>query len=322
MKKTEVQRNIPAYLIAAVCLLALMNATTIIWYESRSVPVENASTQYPFIDKARHFISQEHYLANFQLLRDELSAIVEREKDGGVELSLYFEYLNTGSNISLNQNTRLFPASLNKLPIAMAVTKKIENGIWRFDDKLVLLPADINKFYGDLYKEPVGSAFTIEFLLQKILRQSDNTAFSIVYRNLEVDEADSALDDLGLRELFDETGQITAKEYSRIFRALYTASFLTREHSQTLLQWLTESDFNDFLARGVPADIPFAHKFGINTDQRIFADSGIVYVPNRPYLLTVVVHPTELRTPDDDHREAGRIMGDISAAVFAYIHER
>ena len=50
---------------------------------------------------------------------------------------------------------------------------------------------------------------------------------------------------------------------------------------------MTQTDRN-YLALGLPDDISFSHKFGTNIEEYIFADSGIVYLPNRPYVITVL----------------------------------
>jgi D-alanyl-D-alanine carboxypeptidase len=48
-------------------------------------------------------------------------------------ISIYYEQLNSGANISVNKDLRLWPASLTKLPVALVVMKKIESGGWSED---------------------------------------------------------------------------------------------------------------------------------------------------------------------------------------------
>jgi len=254
-------------------------------------------------------------------LRENLIALIAEEEAKGNEISLYFEYLNTGGNVSINQEKRIFPASLNKVPVALAVLKKVEDGEWNMNDELLLTPADLDDRYGDLYKSPTGSKFTIEFLLKKLLGESDNTAVMIFVRNLEEAELDKPLEEIGLKGLFDEYGKITAKEYSRLFRTLYTASYLNRVNSQYVLQNLQKTNFNEFLSQGIPSDIHFPHKFGINKSERVFTDSGIVYIPYRPYLLTVLIHRTT-ETLENDQAESAVIMQKISKLVYEYISSK
>lgn len=72
----------------------------------------------------RHFMEEKNIITTLQPIREKYREIVE--KNGSDSISLYFEYLNTGANISINPDLRILPASLIKVPLAMAVMKKIE----------------------------------------------------------------------------------------------------------------------------------------------------------------------------------------------------
>lgn len=309
--------------LAVILLLIILNLFCFIRLTSPKSFINKYKNNYPFIDFSRSFIPQEFYLSNLQPLRNSLNELVSQEQSQGNQVSIYFEYLNTGGNISINQDLRLIPASLNKLPVAMVVLDKVEKGEWLLTDRLVLLAEDVDANFGFLYNEPINSSFTIEFLLQEMLQRSDNTAFNILLRNVTVDGVIKILDEVGLQELFDERGNITAKEYSRLFRSLYTANLLNREYSQLLLSWLTQTDFNEFISYDIPTDIPIAHKFGLNKDYLVFADSGIIYLPNRPYLLTILVHPENFDSdPEQALQEAGSIMQEIANIIYSFINDQ
>jgi beta-lactamase class A len=311
------------FLYLVIVFLCVSNATVAwrLWYQVSVASFEGEKKAYPLIDPARHLTAQENYLSTLQPLRVEMRELVAREKEKGNEIAVYFEYLNTGANIAINPDMRIFPASLIKLPLAFTVMKKVERGEWQLDDKLVLAPGDQGPGFGELYRKPIGTTFTIEELLKALLEDSDNTAYNILLRNLTPDEVDETFEALGLEELFNEIGQITAKEYSRLFRALYTASYLNREYSQLLLEWLQEGEFSDFLSTGIPAGTLFPHKFGTHEPQRVYTDSGVVYVPERPYLITVLIHRTQ-GNADDDHADAARIMQEISESAYTYVSTR
>jgi beta-lactamase class A len=79
------------------------------------------------------------------------------------------------------------------------------------------------------------------------------------------------------------------KEYTRILRVLYTSNFLRPENSEKILNYMANSTFKDYLSAGIPSDIKFAHKYGENIEYNIFADSGIVYIPKKPYMISVII---------------------------------
>jgi len=124
--------------------------------------------------------------------------------------------------------------------------------------------------------------------MEEMLVNSDNTAHLMLLRNVGVGEVTDYLVSAGLEDLFDSDSNITAKEYTRIFRSLYTSSYLSREYSEKVLNWLSKVPDNIYLDKGLPDDIAFAHKYGENVKEFIYADSGIVYIPNRPYIITVL----------------------------------
>lgn len=246
--------------------------------------VEKHSKDYPLIDPSRSFIAQKDFLVNLQPLREKLAPIYK--EFGEKNISLYIEFMNTGANISYNPDARMYPASLIKMPVAIAAAKKVETGEWRWDSELVLMERDIDDRFGDLAKEPIGTRLTIERLLKLLLVDSDNTAFNILLRNLGRGAIEQYLTDTGLMELFDANQNVTAREYTRIFRSLYTSSYLTRELSQKILS-LLDSTEHTYLARPIGGKVPFPHKFGTNLELNVFADAGILYIKNRPVIMTV-----------------------------------
>ena len=126
---------------------------------------------------------------------------------------------------------------------------------------------------------------------------SDNTAQNIFKHHINVDDYIQFQYETGLQDLYNEKGLISAKEYTRILRVLYTSSYLEPENSEKILELLSQSTFKDFLSQGIPSDIKFSHKYGENKEYNIFADSGIVYIPGKPYMLTIIIKGKD-STPD------------------------
>jgi beta-lactamase class A len=272
--------------------------------------VEDSREKYPLIDPARHLIRQEHFLSTLQPLRERIHALVDAEKD--LRISVYIEFLNTGANISVNNEERFWPASLAKIPVAMAVMGTIESGVWTLDQRLTLEEGDRGLPPSTLHENPTGTQFTVRQLLNELLIRSDNTAYRILLRNVPESELNAVREGIGLDELFNEEGQVSTREYSRIFRSLYTASYLNRENSQILLDILSRAEWERYLASPIPDSIPFPHKYGFQPETHTFLDSGIVYVPNRPYLITVMVDMPETKDEMAEAERAERIMHAIS----------
>lgn len=297
-------------LAVAVAVLFTINVWLIFWYVPNKTngDIKNITSKYEFLDPTRELYEKKDLIINIQPLRDELNEIAKNNPD----ISIYFEYLLTGANITVNKDAEFWPASLLKVPVAMAAVKKIENGIWKWKNELVIMPSDKNERFGELYKQPIGTRLAIEELIKLVLTESDNTANFILVRNLEPSEFQDIYNHLGLIDFMSNNGKISAKKYSIIFRALYNASYLSEENSQKLLSLMTETKFKEYIGSGLPKDIKFSHKIGISDDKEVFLDSGIVYLPKRPYMLTVMINTKDINL-------AQKQMKEVSEKVYNYI---
>lgn len=305
----DVKNNLNKYLIFIFFVVIIF--TNIVTYEL--VGNKNDEIKKPdfsFLNPARKFVAQKDLIINFQPLRDYLNN--KYEADSGI--SVYFEYLPTGSNIAISKDAEFYPASLLKIPVSIAVAKKIDRGEWKWDNKLVLMSTDKDDKFGDLYKQPTGSVFTIEELVRRSLVDSDNTAHFILLRNLELAEINDVYAHMGLGGFLETDGRISAKRYSVILRSLYNSSYLTDANSQKIINFLSEEKFKKYLGSGMPENVNFAHKIGIDTDKKIYLDSGIIYLESRPYILTVM-------TKSKTEQQAKDIMKDVSSKVFNYVKD-
>jgi hypothetical protein len=88
-----------------------------------------------------------------------------------------------------------------------------------------------------------------------------------------------------------------------------------------LLQWLDESPFNEFLSHDIPETVPFPHKYGEKLTLNVYADAGIVYVPNRPYLITVLVQGNERLPYAIESERAAALMREVSNEAYRYFSE-
>lgn len=295
-------------------VVALLTNAWGFFYSQRRVNLAKQNP-YPLIDPARQYLSQKDMLVNIQPLRDYLNETVRKYPTASV--SVYFEMLNSGANITVNQDLHIWPASLVKLPLAMAVVKKVEKGEWQWRNELVLMPEDAEEHSGQLFGRQIGTRFTIEELVKELLVNSDNTAYQILSRNITENELQEVVDETGLELLLDEEGKFSAKEYTRLLRALYTSSFLRRANSEKVLEYLSESPFKEFLSQGIPSDVMFPHKYGENKELTVFSDAGIVYAGSRPYVLAVMVE--ERGEPEAAKERVKKLMKEISQYTYEYV---
>jgi hypothetical protein len=232
--------------------------------------------------------------------KNDIVALIQAARESGQisYASVYFRQLNDGPWIGVAEREYYAPASLMKIPIAMAIYRRAERepGIltrtlaWEgerdYNSVMRFRPPD------SLEK---GRAYTVEELVVRMLQYSDNNALNLLMRVTPQEEYQRILEDLDLRLQPGQYGMITVKNYSSILRVLYNASYLGRENSERILNILDHGSFEQGIAAGVPEEISVAHKYGeaqVELDGRVsnqFHEFAIVYHPSMPYLLGVMI---------------------------------
>jgi len=223
------------------------------------------------------------------------------------DVSIYFRELNLGYWFGINMNIKFAPASLLKVPIMIAYYKEAEKNPDILKKELILdsLYEKQDQFFKTKELE-IGKKYTIDYLIEKMIVDSDNNAKDLLTKNDKNHILTKKVyDDLGLENPFADSDYVLPiKEYSRLFRILYNASYINKEMSNKALKLLSRVKFKDGLIAGVPKDIVVSHKYGIreietNTNNGVsevnifnayfqLHDCGIVYEPSRPYLLCIM----------------------------------
>lgn len=302
-------KNQSKILYSVIAILLVTNIVSLRFAYTKTPKEVMVNPISPLLNPMRMFVADKDVIVNLQPLRKYLTDKYE----AGPGVSVYFEFLNTGTNISTSKDAEFFPASLLKVPIIMSAVKNIEEGRWKWDTELTLVESDKDAHFGNIYKQPTGTKFTVEYLIEKMIKDSDNTAYYITLRNLEKDAPkQSVWNHLGLQDFFTNDGKVSAKRYAVVLRSLYNAAYLSKEDSSKILTLLTKTPFNEYLEQGLLKGTKFAHKIGEIPSEAVYMDSGIAYLPNRPYLLVVM-------TQGKEKKEAERIMKDISLKTYEYV---
>lgn len=213
---------------------------------------------------------------------------------GADKVSIYFRDLNTGKWTGVNENENYDPASLLKVPIMMAWYLRAESDPSVLDRTFIYKrsPEDVGGSEFNLLTP--GRSYSVSELLKAMIERSDNGAKNILLLNVDQKILDKVFSDLGINiSDNDPTSryQISAKTYSIFFRALYNATYLTKEYSEKALEMLSATNFSEGLLAGVPTSTNVAHKFGQYIGSRgaiELHDCGIIYHPENPYILCVM----------------------------------
>lgn len=277
----------------------------------------NTGLQSPLINPTVLADLGKHYIINFRPLRDQLIELQGTTKD---KTYIYFLYLNNSAWIGLNEKD-LFPAaSTIKVPLAMSVYKMVEQGKLKLSQTYNISEFDIDSNFGDLYQVGPDHMVTVDELLKIMLQYSDNTAArALLHITESIGVKDPFVDvynamgwekvEFGNKPVYID---INLKTLANMFISLFNASYISIEDSAEILEHLVNSPFDKQIVAGVPKTVTVAHKIGIDDVEESYSDCGIVYAPNRPYILCVGYY-------GGSQVLANSFMAKVSKAVYEYV---
>jgi beta-lactamase class A len=260
-------------------------------------------------------------------LEEQLNNFIKQTIDEGMvkTVSLYYRDLNTGPNFGINEKEQFVPSSLLKVPVMIALLNKVEDNPDFLNKKIKFTtdlsgPALLPQNYKPENPIKKGETYTINQLIEKMIIESDNNALSLLQEQLGSNEIDKVTLDLEIPTAnnLNPDNLLRVKDYSVLFRVLYNSSYLDKQNSEKALEILSKVNFKRGIVATVPNNITVAHKFG----ERTFADGvkqlhdcGIIYYPNRPYLLCVM-------TKGNDFNNLEKTIQQVSQIVYKAIDKR
>ncbi len=235
--------------------------------------------------------------------------------DSTGKIGIFLQDINTGTWLGINEKEGFTPASLLKVPIMMAIFKKVERQEIGLTDKITLTQEDLDEEYGELYKKGAGAKISIAELVREMISNSDNTAQNVLRRQLSVSELDTIFIHVGIPNpyLLDSDHIVSSRNYIRFFKALYFSTFLSPEFSQRALDLTTDTQEESLIASGVPPEIQVAHKFGIVREEFLH-DCGIVYYPENPYFLCIMTKNMVGKSKE--------IIPEISKEIYEFVDKQ
>lgn len=259
-------------------------------------------------------------------LKKKINEYIEKATSEGKvkHISFYYRDLNNGPWIGINEKHDYTPASLLKLPLLIAVLKKVENDTTILSSKINYnsrIDAVHTQNIGHDKMLKIGNSYTIEQLIEYMIVYSDNDAKNLLFNYIGGDLLTEMVMDMGInltnRELSNDF--ISVKDYSSFFRILFNASYLSITMSEKALDILSRTQFNDGLRAKLPKDILVANKFGErgfkNSKIKQLHDCGIIYIPDNPYLLCIM-------TQGEDFNVLKSTIADISEITYDILRKK
>ncbi|MBI3297600.1 MAG: serine hydrolase [Elusimicrobia bacterium] len=213
--------------------------------------------------------------------------------------ALYVKDLQRGWEWSYHSDD-LFPAaSLIKLPIMIGVFEKIQRGQLSLYSKLKLRRTTRMGGSGSLKWSRDGTSYTVRYLLEKLIKESDNTAMMLLLDEVGIGFLQQYFPQMGLvyteinpdglRLSSDQVrgeNYTTAREMGVLLERIYRGELVNGFASELMLDILKRKRARSRLAKHLPPGWQIAHKTGLL--RRSCHDASIVFSPNGDYVMVVL----------------------------------
>jgi len=260
---------------------------------------------------------------NLSTLKNKIENIITSHKENGdiTSASVYYRDILSATSFEVNENTKYYPASLSKIPVMIAVFKIAKDNP-EFLEKRIKWddPTDYNASQGvkpSKYLE-VGKTYSIMEAIEHMIIYSDNNAFYLLSKNIDVEIFKQTFSDLkiSLREDPNSVQDfMTAKEFSYFLRVLYNATYINKVYSEKAMEMLSKVEYNQGILSGLPENVAVSHKFGYanvgdDNKQRELHDCGIVYKKDKPYLVCIMTKS------ESNLDKMQNVIADISSTFY------
>jgi beta-lactamase class A len=257
-------------------------------------------------------------------LRAKLAREVQRaaaEFDGVMGVAV--KDLASGDTFFANADMVFPQASSIKIPVLLELMRQAQAGALKLSERIELRKPQMVGGSGVLLRfSDGGSALSLHDLAVLMIVLSDNTATNLLIDKLGMGQVNDNLERLGLKQtrlqrvMLDVESQrasrenlSTPREMVTLLELLDAGKTLDPRHSQLALEILKYPK-TSALRAGIPSNVQVAHKPGGIAG--VSCDSAIVYLPNRPYLISVMT------TYGGDAEATARAITEISRKVFSY----
>jgi beta-lactamase class A len=263
-------------------------------------------------------------ILNFEPLKEDMQNYLSYNNLNS-SVSIYILNIRDGASFGINSQQSFEPASLNKLPIAIIILKKVESGKLSLDTLLPIRDQDRDSGSGNLYAANL-TEMSIKDLLHYMLSESDNTAFKVLERQVTIDDLNNLSSYLDYYtkninySVINDPYQVTPKSTANIFLSLYFSTNLKPEDSELILSDLANTTNEEFYLNkyaGLPSNVIVADKYGeyYVGDKKFLHDCGILYIGDSRILYCIM-------TKDLGQEQASLVIGDMVNKIYNYVAEQ
>lgn len=196
-------------------------------------------------------------------LTNDFDILVQDIKNINPSYSTYINDLYSQKKYLYNENQNYYSASLFKIPIAVATLMQLDQQNITLQDTLEYKSYHATIGTGFIYQNPVNTFYTYDQLLIALLKNSDNTAQTMLEEKFNVNSSfiRNGFGSFGNTNFY-LTNQSNAFEIGEYLEQIYSSNLLTDSSKDYLFNTMQGTEFDDYLANYLLGG--FANKIGLS----------------------------------------------------------
>jgi len=205
--------------------------------------------------------------------------------------SIYIQNLTTEKSYSVNPTTTFYAASLYKIPVAVSTVMYLTENNKTLDDIVTLLGSDYSSGTGVLGKYSPGTKITYRELFEVLLKESDNTAQTMLLRTLP---SNYLIKGFSLNNTFSWNPEFlpdnitSSYYYASYLNRIYTGDYLPEEYRNFIFSTMEHTSFDDRMTPFFKEGSVFSHKIGSWGDTQNWHDCGILTYNSQKFVVCVM----------------------------------
>lgn len=229
------------------------------------------------------------------------------------DYSLVVEDYTSDFGLHLSEGQIFVAASVNKIPIIAAVYYYAQKGEIDLDRSITVQANDIQDYgTGSIRYDKPGSVYTVKTLAKLMIKQSDNTAAYILANHVVgFPRLKQIVAEWGLTQTDMVVNKTSNRDIATLFRMIYENKVTDQAHTQEILSFLKDTDFETRIPGNLPDKVIAYHKIG--TEVGVIHDAGIITDGKNTYYIGIFTNgAAEGKTTDE-------LMAKVSKEVYDYM---
>lgn len=260
------------------------------------------------------------YNTDFQMSAQLQNKLKQQLNSFGNVQSVMLIEIETNMAFTYKADTKVATASSIKGPMALYSSKCIDAGYVTWDQIKAYLPQHFQaNSTGVVQNYSFGTTFSVETLMDYMVRISDNQAYLMLKEILGASNFNAMIEDLGGTQVIPDGsnwGYISAFEMAMVWREIYYYSYFN-ENGASLFDRFMHAQYN-YIWRAIP-QYEAAHKSGWSG--KAFNDAGVVFADGHEYVLVVLCGRNGLDDNSSQYQFTAttRLLADLMVEYNTYL---